>query len=82
MIRWILLALAFALIPVLPPFYLTLLNFMAIGAVVTLGLYLLTGLAGMSSFGQAAFMGLAAYTAAITTTRWGWSPWMGLLLAL
>ncbi|MDR7416610.1 MAG: branched-chain amino acid ABC transporter ATP-binding protein/permease [Armatimonadota bacterium] len=82
MIRWILLGLAFAAIPFLPPFYLTLLNFTAISAVVALGLYLLTGLAGMSSFGQAAFMGLAAYTTAIATTRWGWSPWMSLPLAL
>ncbi len=82
MIRWILIVLAFVFIPFLPPFYVTLLNFMAISTVVTLGIYLLTGLAGMSSFGQAAFMGLAAYATAIATTRWGWSPWTGLGLAV
>ena len=60
------------------PFYLTLANFIAFGALVALGLYLLTGLAGMTSFGQAAFMGLAAYTTALLTTKAGWSPWLTL----
>jgi len=60
------------------PFYLTLANFMAFGALVALGLYLITGLAGMTSFGQAAFMGLAAYTSAILTTKAGWNPWLTL----
>lgn len=60
------------------PFYLTLANFIAFGALVALGLYLLTGLAGMTSFGQAAFMGLAAYTTALLSTKAGWSPWLTL----
>lgn len=68
------------------PFYLTLANFIAFGALVALGLYLLTGLAGMTSFGQAAFMGLAAYTTAILTTKAGWNPWItlpaGVLVAM
>jgi branched-chain amino acid transport system permease protein len=69
----------------LPPFYITLLNFVAFGSLVALGLYLLTGMAGMTSFGQAAFMGLAAYTTALLSTKLGLSPWLtlpvGLLLA-
>ncbi|MCL6526102.1 MAG: branched-chain amino acid ABC transporter ATP-binding protein/permease [Thermaceae bacterium] len=60
------------------PFYLTLANFIAFGALVALGLYLLTGLAGMTSFGQATFMGLAAYTTALLSTKAGWSPWLTL----
>lgn len=60
------------------PFYLTLANFIAFGALVALGLYLLTGMAGMTSFGQAAFAGLSAYTTALLTTEAGWSPWLTL----
>ncbi|GIW24794.1 branched-chain amino acid ABC transporter ATP-binding protein/permease [Meiothermus sp.] len=68
----------------LPPtsFYLTMGNYIAFGALVTLGLYLLTGLSGMTSFGQAAFMGLAAYTSALLTIGQGWSPWLTLPLGL
>lgn len=66
----------------LPPFYITLLNFVAFGSLVALGLYLLTGLAGMTSFGQAAFMGLTAYTTALLTTKAGLSPWLTLPIGL
>ncbi|KGQ21939.1 branched-chain amino acid ABC transporter ATP-binding protein/permease [Thermus filiformis] len=69
-----------ALVPlVLPSGYLTLYVFFAIGGLVALSLYLLTGLAGMTSFGQAAFMGASAYTTALLTVRLGLSPWLGLL---
>ncbi len=69
-----------ALVPlVLPPSYLTPYVFFAIGGLVALSLYLLTGLAGMTSFGQAAFMGASAYTTALLTVRMGLSPWLGLL---
>ncbi|WP_018465794.1 ABC transporter permease subunit [Calidithermus timidus] len=66
----------------LPPFYITLLNFVAFGSLVALGLYLLTGMAGMTSFGQAAFMGLAAYTTALLSTKLGLSPWLTLPIGL
>lgn len=69
-----------ALVPlVLPPSYLTPYVFFAIGGLVALSLYLLTGLAGMTSFGQAAFMGASAYTTGLLTVRLGLSPWLGLL---
>ena len=42
------------------------------------GLVLLTGVAGQTSFGQAAFVGLGAYTTAYLTTRYGASPWLAL----
>jgi branched-chain amino acid transport system permease protein len=64
------------------PFSVTLLNFIGIYALVALGLVLLTGIGGMLSFGQAAFVGIAAYSTAWATTVQGWSPWLGLLLAL
>ena len=43
---------------------------------------LLTGVAGQTSFGQAAFVGLGAYTSAYLTTKYGTSPWLALLVGL
>ncbi|MDH4568903.1 branched-chain amino acid ABC transporter ATP-binding protein/permease [Pseudomonas sp. BN414] len=76
---------------VLPPFYVTLLNYIGLYTLVVLGLVLLTGVGGMTSFGQAAFVGLGAYTSAYLTTVQdlpGWlawasaSPWLTLLVGL
>ncbi len=67
---------------VVNPFTVTLLNYIGIYALVALGLVLLTGVGGMVSFGQAAFVGIAAYSTAWLTTRHNASPWLGLLLAL
>ena len=44
-----------------PPFWVTLLNYIGLYSIVSLGLVLLTGVAGQTSFGQAAFVGLGAY---------------------
>ncbi|CUJ67223.1 MULTISPECIES: ABC transporter permease subunit [Achromobacter] len=76
----------------LPPFYVTLLNYIGLYAMVALGLVLLTGVGGLTSFGQAAFVGIGAYTTALLTTRadalpawlaWlGASPWLTLLAGL
>ena len=67
---------------VLGSFAITLLNYIGISALVALGLVLLTGIGGMTSFGQAAFVGIAAYATAWATVTLGLSPWVGLLLAL
>ena len=75
----LLLALAPAL---LSPFSITLLNYIGIYAMAVLGLVLLAGIGGMLSFGQAAFVGIAAYATAWLTVREGYSPWLGLLLGL
>jgi branched-chain amino acid transport system permease protein len=75
--------LLFALLPfVLAPFQVTLLNYIGIYAFVALGLVLLTGIGGLVSFGQASFVGVAAYATAWTTAVMGYSPWLGLALAL
>jgi branched-chain amino acid transport system permease protein len=66
----------------LPDFYVTLLNYIGLATLITLGLVLLTGVVGLISFGQQAFVGLAAYTTAVLTTLWGVSPWVALLAAL
>ena len=76
---------------VLPEFQVTLLGYIALGALVALGLVLLTGVAGLTSFGQAAFVGIGAYTSAwLSTTHalpawlaWaGGSPWIGLVAGI
>ena len=64
---------------VLSPFYVTLLNFIGMNSMVVMGLVLLTGYAGLASLGQAAFMGVGAYAAAILSSRYGVNPWLGIL---
>jgi branched-chain amino acid transport system permease protein len=72
-----------ALLPhVLAPFSITLLNYIGIYSFVALGLVLLTGVGGLVSFGQASFMGIAAYATAWASAVMGASPWLGLVLAL
>jgi ABC-type branched-subunit amino acid transport system ATPase component/ABC-type branched-subunit amino acid transport system permease subunit len=66
----------------MPPFWVTLGNYIGLYSIVALGLVLLTGVAGQTSFGQAAFVGLGAYTTAYLTTRYGTSPWLTLPIGL
>jgi branched-chain amino acid transport system permease protein len=40
------------------------------------------GYAGQVSLGHSAFFGLGAYSAALLGTRWGLSPWIGLLVGV
>lgn len=70
------------LLPVTPAFWITHLNYIGLASLVVLGLVLLTGVSGLTSFGQAAFVGIGAYTTAWFTTAMSWSPWAALLLAL
>jgi branched-chain amino acid transport system permease protein len=70
------------LIPGLPPFWIVLLDNIGLAALVAMGLVLLTGVGGLTSFGQAAFCGFGAYTTAVLTTAYGWSPWLTLPAAL
>jgi branched-chain amino acid transport system permease protein len=63
-------------------FTVTLLNYIGVYALVAIGLVLLTGIGGLVSFGQAAFVGLGAYSTAWLTTVEGRSPWLGLGLAI
>lgn len=61
---------------VLPEFHITLLNYIGLYALVALGLVLLTGVGGLTSFGQAAFVGLGAYTTAFLTTAESLPEWI------
>nr|WP_313657752.1 branched-chain amino acid ABC transporter ATP-binding protein/permease [Achromobacter ruhlandii] len=66
------------LLPVTPEFWVTQLNYIGLASLVVLGLVLLTGVGGLTSFGQAAFVGLGAYTTAYLTTQYDVSPWLAL----
>lgn len=52
-----------------------------ISAVAVLGLHILTGLCGLFSIGQAAFMAVGAYTAALLASKLGLSGWVTLPLS-
>ena len=70
-----------ALLP-LPDFWIAQLNYIGLYAIVSLGLVLLTGVGGLTSFGQAAFVGIGAYTTAWLTLNTGMSPWLTLFVGL
>src|SRR5690625_4940270 len=85
--RWIFIPLIalLALLPLwssTPEYWITQLNYIGLSSLVVLGLVVLTGVAGLTSFGQAAFVGIGAYTTAWFSTQMGWSPWAGLIIAL
>lgn len=72
-------------------FHVTLLNYIGLYSIVAVGLVLLTGVGGLMSFGQAAFVGLGGYATAYLSTAsdlpaWAafmsGSPWMGLLAGI
>jgi branched-chain amino acid transport system permease protein len=65
--------LAAAVLPFLASnYYLNLFSFIFLYAIVALGLVLLTGVAGLISFGQAAFVGIGAYASAYLSAKYGW----------
>src|SRR6201996_666145 len=69
-------------VPGMPPFWIVLLDNIGLSALVAMGLVLLTGVGGLTSFGQAAFCGFGAYTTAILSTAYGVSPWAALPMSL
>ncbi len=77
----ILVILTIPLAPI-PDYWISLLNNIGLFSLVAVGLVLLTGVGGMTSFGQAAFVGFGAYTTAVLSTTYGISPWLTLPIAL
>jgi branched-chain amino acid transport system permease protein len=75
-------ALVMLVLPALPvpDFSISQSIYIGLYALVALGLVLLTGVVGLTSFGQAAFVGVGAYTAAFLTVKLAASPWLALLL--
>jgi len=84
--QWVLLLAALALMFAVPAFssnyWLAWLTGIAITILAVLGLHILTGLCGIFSIGQAAFVGVGAYTAALLATRHGINGWVCLPLAV
>ncbi len=80
--------------PWLPEFTVIVMSYIGLYALVAAGLVMLTGVGGMTSFGQAAFVGVGAYATAWVCTApgpvaalGGWVgpaglPWVGLALGL
>jgi branched-chain amino acid transport system permease protein len=66
----------------LPDFWIAQLNYVGLYALVSMGLVLLSGVGGLTSFGQAAFVGIGAYTTAWLTLNTGMSPWLTLFVGL
>ncbi len=66
----------------LPDFWIAQLNYIGLYSLTCLGLVLLTGVGGLTSFGQAAFVGIGAYTTAWLTLNTGMSPWLTLFVGL
>ena len=81
---FLLLLLVVAVLPILPlpDFWITQANYVGMYGIVCVGLVLLTGVAGLTSFGQAAFVGIGAYATAYLNTQYALSPWLGLLTGL
>ncbi len=75
-------AIALPFIPGVPPYWITIASYIALSAIVALGIVVLTGVAGVVSFGQAMFVGFGAYTTAILTTRYGWNAVASLPVAI
>jgi ABC-type branched-subunit amino acid transport system ATPase component/ABC-type branched-subunit amino acid transport system permease subunit len=63
-------------------YWLVLLGLTASYAIVGYGMNLLIGLAGQVSIGHAAFFAIGAYASAVLTTRYGWSYWPTLPVAI
>jgi branched-chain amino acid transport system permease protein len=78
----VLTCLALAVCAVLPflltEYEATLAGFVGIASIAAIGLVLLTGISGQTSFGHATFVGLAAYTTAWMSRYGGWPPLAGL----
>jgi branched-chain amino acid transport system permease protein len=63
-------------------FYAKVLETTLLFSIFVLSVYLLTGLTGLFSLGQGAFVTIGAYTAAISTLRFGFPVWFSMVLAV
>src|SRR4051812_22428328 len=65
-----------------PDFWISQSCYIGMYALVALGLVLLTGVSGLTSFGQAAFVGVGAYTAAFMTVKLAGFAWTALFVGV
>jgi len=61
--------------------YTSLMIFIGLSTIVTVGLCLLLGYTGQVSLGQAAFYGTGAYVSAILSKTYGVNPWLAMVIA-
>jgi ABC-type branched-subunit amino acid transport system ATPase component/ABC-type branched-subunit amino acid transport system permease subunit len=78
----ILLAAAVCASFVISSYQLSVATYVMIFSIACIGLVLMTGIGGMMSFGQAAFVGLGAYITGYLSSACALSPWIGLAAAL
>jgi branched-chain amino acid transport system permease protein len=78
-IALVLLVLVTAVVWFLPSYYTGLLTQIGLYALVTIGLNLFMGYAGQVSLGQAAFVGIGAYTSAALAVKGHVTPWLGIV---
>ena len=62
--------------------YIDIMIFVGIFSLISIGLSLLMGYAGQISLGHAAFFGIGAYTSAVLTGKFGFNPWIALLVGI
>ena len=70
------------IVPGVPEFWINQLNAIGIASLVVIGLVVLTGVGGLTSFGQATFVGIGAYATAWLSATMDGSPWLGLVLGI
>jgi branched-chain amino acid transport system permease protein len=63
-------------------YFISLLVFLGLNAMTTMGLSLLMGYAGQISLGHAAFLGIGAYASGILTTKYGLPPFAAFLVGI
>ena len=80
----VLLGIVLAVIPVYlgNPYYISVLSYVGIYCLITIGLSLLMGFAGQISLGHAAFYGIGAYTSGILISNYGMGVWPSFAVAI
>lgn len=83
LIAFVVLAVLLAVLPtwVTNNYHRSILVFIGLNTMLTVGLSLLMGYTGQISLGHAVFFGSGAYITGILTTRFDWSPWPAILVA-
>jgi len=63
-------------------FYVSIITFTLISVIAVTGIYILTGLTGMFSLGQASFMAIGAYVSGVLVVKAGLPFWLSVLIAI
>ncbi len=83
LVMFVVLAVVLAVLPawITSNYHLSILVFVGLNTMLTVGLSLLMGYTGQISLGHAVFFGTGAYVTGLLATRAGWSPWPAMLVA-